>query len=226
MKSVVVFAECKGLIEKAFTFTFLLLGKEDTMKTIHTEFQQFCRNNFSSTDIGDTIYRFYRKHILFSSSQKAQHQKNLTLVRKHHISTLLVDFGEDSIIEVVNSFIEKVNKGEFVEINSVYFYACVKNESIKTNNVIINKTNLKPIKKENLIKKISTEAHVTNGEVLTPIIIKRLPQQLLDTCQTKEEQFLYKCPKCSNKIFGLSIMCSVCKSKLDYATINYAEVIK
>jgi len=192
------------------------------VKTPYLEFQQFCRDTFSSPEIGDAVYKFYRAHILFTPSQKAQFQKNLTRVRTGHIANLLAEFNEDSIISIINYFIDKANKGEVVEIQSVYFYTCVKNNYIAANPISVKKSNLKPIKKEQRIEKVKT---IANSQIVIPILMKQLTKTLKED-QRIEEQFLYKCPMCSNKIIGQLDECNVCKNILDYTSIDYSGASK
>jgi hypothetical protein len=186
------------------------------MKTIYSELKTFCRDTFSSTDIGDAVFLFYKHHIIFTPSQKKQ-QGSLVKATKLHISNLLAEFNEDAIINVINHFLEKVNKGEIVEKTSEYIYACVKNNYVESNPVPVKKVLPKHIKKEKLIQRVVRE----EIKIVVPTIVRQVNKKIKEE-QSIEEQFMYMCPICSNKIFGKLDTCSVCKSTLDYSPIDYS----
>jgi len=187
------------------------------MKIVHLPFQQICIDMCSSPEIGKAIYTFYRKHIIFSASQKAQFDKKQDVARINHFKNIILEYDEDSIINVINYFVDKMNKGEVVELQSVYFYACVKNNYKETHPVQINKVYSK--QREQRIEKIK------KIEEVAPIVFKLIVKKF-DKDKEREPQFLFECTKCQNKIFGKYSTCSTCGSILNYTNVDYSKFIE
>jgi predicted RNA-binding Zn-ribbon protein involved in translation (DUF1610 family) len=187
------------------------------MITVNGEFQNYCIKNFSSEEIGKAVYLFYREYIKFSNQDKLAFNKDLTKARIAHIKNLLTDFNEDSIINIINYFLEQLNKGNtsYFPLGVNYFYTCVKNDYEANNRNVQQK---KTVKKHALIKK---QVNIQT-EVVIPLIIKKLVKQI-NTNKPLEDQFLFSCPKCSNNILGRYDRCSRCNSTLDYTQINYPQ---
>jgi len=191
------------------------------LKTIHSEFRQFCHEHLSSNSNADKVCSFYRKYI------KVVGVKSSLEAKKRNIKAILSNYNETVFIDVIDYFLDMERRGTLKELTLPYFEKCVENKfvelSSKSHTFPSTKPNTKkpmPINKTTL----KIEEKATSKDVVVPIIHNVLNQQL-NTSIPIQENFMFLCPKCSNAIPGFFDFCTQCESIIDYTKVDFKDYL-
>lgn len=189
------------------------------MKTIHSDFRQFCFDNFDNNEeIANKVCNFYRKHI------KVRGAKSSLDAKKKNIKAILSNYSEKSLIDVIDYFLDMERRGTLSELTLPYFEKCVENKFSE-----LTTKKQKPSNSGSYItkksKSVLIETPIKRSEVLTPIVDEQLNYPINNNISLKDN-FSFLCPNCQNPLFTDLDQCTNCLSKVDYSQVDFKNFIQ